>query len=97
MRAYHVYILASHSRCIYIGVTNDLLRRVFQHKRGLLPGFTKQYHVTRLVHFEEYRDVMTAITREKQLERWPRARKDQLIERDNATWADLAAGWRLEG
>jgi putative endonuclease len=53
MRAYHVYILSSLSRCIYIGVTNDLLRRLAQHRRGLIPGFTKQYRVTRLVYFEE--------------------------------------------
>ena len=96
MRGYYVYILSSHSRCIYIGVTNDLTRRVVQHKRGLLPGFTKQYHVTRLVHFEAYRDVITAITREKQLKRWPRQRKDQLIARANPSWNDLSTDWRLE-
>ena len=93
---YHVYILSSLSRCIYIGVTNDLLRRLAQHRRGAIPGFTKQYRVTRLVYFEEYREVTTAITREKQLKRWPRARKNRLIERDNPDWNDLAAGWGLE-
>ena len=96
MRAYHVYILSSLSRCIYIGVTNDLLRRLAEHKRGAIPGFTKKYRVTRLVHFEEYESVTTAITREKQLKRWPRARKNRLIERTNAGWNDLAASWRLD-
>ena len=96
MRAYHVYILSSLSRCIYIGVTSDLLRRLAEHKRGAIPGFTKKYRVTRLVYFEEYREVTTAITREKQLKRWPRARKDRLIQRDNPDWRDIAAGWGLE-
>ena len=96
MRAYHVYILSSHSRCLYIGVTNDLARRVAQHKRGTVPGFTKKYRVTRLVHFEEYRDVVTAIAREKQLKRWPRLRKETLIEQGNQAWTDLAASWSPE-
>ncbi len=96
MRAYHVYILSSISRCIYIGVTNDLMRRVAQHRRGAIPGFTKQYRVTRLVHFEVYESVTTAITREKQLKRWPRARKNRLIERSNPGWYDLSASWRLD-
>jgi putative endonuclease len=96
MRSYHVYILSSLSRCIYIGITNDLLRRVAEHKRGVIPGFTKKYHVTRLVHYEEYESVTNAITREKQLKRWPRVRKDRLIERDNLAWDDLASSWRLD-
>jgi putative endonuclease len=93
MRSYYVYILSSHSRCIYIGVTNDLTRRVAQHRQGRLPGFTRKYRVTRLVYFEELRDVIAAITREKQLKRWPRWRKERLIEQGNAGWHDLAAGW----
>jgi putative endonuclease len=93
MRSYYVYILSSHSRCIYIGVTNDLTRRVAQHRQGRLPGFTREYRVTRLVYFEELRDVIAAITREKQLKRWPRWRKERLIEDGNAGWDDLAAGW----
>ena len=71
-RPYHVYILSSRSRCIYVGITNDLFRRLTEHRRGAIPGFTKKYGVTRLVHFEEYESVTTAITREKQLKRWPR-------------------------
>jgi len=95
-RAYYVYVLSSLSRCIYVGITNDLVRRLAEHKRGAVPGFTKKYRVTRLVHFEEYESVTTAITREKQLKRWPRGRKDKLIERDNPDWHDLAAGWGLD-
>ena len=96
MRAYHVCILSSRSHCIYVGVTNDLVRRIAQHKRGVIPGFTRQYRVTRLVHYEEFADVSMAIAREKQLKRRPRPRKDQLIERGNPAWDDLAAGWRLD-
>ena len=96
MRRYHVYILSSLSRCIYVGITSDLLRRLAQHKRGAMPGFTKKYRVTRLVYFEEYESVTNAITREKQLKRWPRARKNRLIERSNPDWNDLAAGWGLD-
>jgi putative endonuclease len=95
-RPYHVYILSSRSRCIYIGITNDLLRRLAEHRRGAIPGFTKKYRITRLVHFEAYESVTTAITREKQLKRWPRPRKNKLIERNNPAWDDLAANWGLE-
>jgi putative endonuclease len=93
MRDYTVYILASHSHVIYIGVTNDIRRRVWQHQRGVVPGFTRQYHVTRLVYLERTADVSAAIAREKQLKRWPRWRKNRLIEHHNAGWADLSAGW----
>ena len=93
MHEFTVYILASHSRVLYIGVTNDLRRRMHQHKQGLLPGFTRQYHTTSLVYFEQTRDIRTAITREKQLKRWPRWRKDRLIEQQNAAWTDLSDGW----
>ena len=93
MRQYYVYILASRSRTIYVGVTSDLRRRVWQHKRGEVPGFTRQYRVTRLVYFEQTADVRSAIEREKQLKRWPRARKEGLIEAENAGWLDLSVDW----
>ncbi len=67
MRTYYVYIMASRSRVLYTGVTNDLGRRVHQHKRSLTPGFTSRYPITRLVYFEEFGDVRDAIAREKQL------------------------------
>jgi putative endonuclease len=93
MRSFHVYIMASLSRCIYIGVTNDLLRRVAEHRRSAIPGFTRKYRVNRLVYFEQTADVRVAIAREKQLKRWPRWRKDRLIEQHNAGWEDLSAPW----
>ena len=93
MRTYYVYIMASRSRVLYTGVTNDLARRVCEHKRGLTPGFTSRYHVTRLVYFEEFGHVRDAIAREKQLKDWVRVRKMRLIEQKNPTWEDLADTW----
>jgi putative endonuclease len=91
MRAYYVYIMASRSRVLYTGVTNDLTRRVHEHKFSLIPGFTSMYRVTRLVHFEEFTDVRDAIAREKQIKGWVRARKIRLIEEHNPAWEDRAA------
>jgi putative endonuclease len=93
VREYAVYIMASRSRTLYVGVTNDLRRRVWQHKNGDVPGFTCRYRVTNLVYFEQTRDVHAAIAREKQLKRWPRWRKERLIEQQNAAWSDLSADW----
>src|SRR5438309_6825660 len=91
MRTYYVYIMASRSRVLYTGVTNDIVRRVDEHKRSLTPGFTSRYDITRLVYFEEFGDVRDAIAREKQLKGWVRSRKIQLIEEKNSTWEDPAA------
>ena len=89
-----VYILASgHYGALYIGVTSDLMKRLWQHRNGETPGFTSRYAVYRLVHFEMFGDMERAIAREKQLKRWPRGRKDRLIERHNAGWTDLSTGW----
>ena len=93
MRAFHVYILASLSRTLYIGVTNDLVRRVYQHRNCLVPGFTSKYRVSRLVHFEELASAHAAIAREKQLKGWGREKKLRLIEQSNAGWDDLSSGW----
>jgi putative endonuclease len=92
-RNYRVYIMASRSRVPYIGVTNNLGRRVYEHKHDLIDGFSKQYHCHRLVYFESYDRVQNAIAREKQLKRWSRAKKVWLIERVNPTWEDLSAEW----
>jgi putative endonuclease len=92
-REYHVYILANRSRRLYVGVTRDLRRRIRQHQRGVLSGFTRRYGITSLVHAEHFSDVRTAIVREKQLKRWPRWRKDRLIEASNPGWEDLSAAW----
>jgi putative endonuclease len=89
--SYTVYILASLNRRLYIGVTNDLERRVFQHRAGRAGAFTARYRITRLVYFEQTGDVRAAIAREKELKRWSRARKVALIESGNAGWVDLAS------
>ena len=93
VRTYWIYILASRSRVLYTGVTNDLGRRVCKHKQGIIPGFTQKYRVTRLVYFEQFGDIREAIAREKQIKGWVRARKVKLIEGSNAAWADLAQNW----
>jgi len=88
---YYVYILASRSRVLYIGVTNDLRARILQHRSGEIGGFTSDYKVHRLVYYELHAWVQNAIAREKQLKRWRREKKVWLIERENPTWEDLAA------
>ena len=93
IHAYWVYIMASRSRVLYIGVTNDVQRRVREHKEGLIPGFTQKYRVRRLVYFEEFDYIHDAITREKQLKGWVRVRKLTLIESRNPTWQELAQNW----
>jgi putative endonuclease len=85
--------MASRSAVLYIGVTSDLERRVYEHKNHLLPGFTDKYKVDRLVYFEATDDVTAAIAREKQLKGWRRARKMELIAERNPYWQDLAADW----
>jgi putative endonuclease len=90
MNSYFVYILASQRNgTLYIGVTNDLERRIYEHKHGLVPGFTKQYGVYRLVYVEETNDVNDAIAREKQIKHWKREWKVRLIEGGNPEWRDL--------
>ena len=89
-RTYYVYILASRSRVLYICVTNDLARRLAEHRSGSVPGFTSTYNVTRLVYVEDYSDPVTAIAREKQLKTWRRDKKVALIEAANPGWRDLA-------
>ena len=95
MRDYRffVYILASKSRVIYVGMTNDLVVRVFQHKNGRYKGFTQRYKVNRLVYFESYRYVNSAIEREKELKGWRREKRAALIESINPLWEDLARDW----
>jgi putative endonuclease len=90
---YYVYIMTNASQTLYIGVTNNLERRVYEHKHKLVPGFTRTYNITRLVYYETTIDVRTAIAREKQLKRWLRRKKIALIESLNPTWEDLSAGW----
>ena len=89
MRSYYVYIMSNAARTLYVGVTNDLERRVDQYKQGTTPGFTSRYKVTYLVYYEETADVHEAIGREKQAKGWTRERKMALVEADNHGWRDL--------
>ncbi|MBX7234858.1 MAG: GIY-YIG nuclease family protein [Caldilineales bacterium] len=93
MKQYYVYIMTNRSRTLYIGMTNDLERRVSQHKSKLIPGFTSKYNITQLVYYEATNDVHEAIAREKQLKGWLRSRKIALIESANPTWKDLSTDW----
>ena len=89
-RASYVYILASECYgTLYVGVTSDLVKRIWQHREGLADGFTKKYKVKRLVWFETHGDIIEAITREKQLKKWARAWKVMLIQEANPDWRDL--------
>jgi putative endonuclease len=92
-RVYSVYIVASRSRTLYIGVTGDLRRRIFQHKWKEYEGFSAKYNCDRLVWFESYQDISAAISRETQLKKWNRAKKLTLIERMNTAWLDLSRDW----
>jgi len=89
-RSFWVYILANKlGGTLYIGVTNDLVRRVYEHRTDAVPGFTKKYAVHHLVYYEQFSDIENAIRREKRLKKWPRAWKTQLIEKTNPNWDDL--------
>jgi len=92
--SYYVYIMTNPSHTVlYVGVTNNLKRRVHEHKHKLVEGFTSKYNVTYLVYDEETSDVRAAIAREKQIKGWVRARKVALIEASNPAWRDLSADW----
>ena len=90
---YYVYILASFSGTLYVGVTNDLEGRMHQHKSTSIKGFTKKYEVTRLLYYEEFDDVYMAIAREKEIKKWRREKKIALFEISNPGWEDLSKDW----
>ena len=90
---YYVYVMANWSRTLYTGVTNDLRRRVYEHKNKLIPGFTAKYNVGKLVYYEQTGDVYEAVSRERQIKGWTREKKLVLIEEANPGWEDLAASW----
>lgn len=97
MSTYYVYLMTNRSRTLYTGMTNDLNRRVYEHKRKTAPGFTSRYNITRLVYFEATPDVRSAIQREKQIKGWLRSKKIALIESMNPTWKDLSDRWYPTG
>ena len=87
---YYVYILTNqNNKTVYIGITNDLKRRLYEHKTEQIEGFTKRYHIHKLVYFEEYKDINDAIAREKQLKSWIRQKKNALVESKNPSWQDI--------
>jgi putative endonuclease len=96
-KTYYVYILASkRNGTLYIGVTNNLERRLYEHRNNLIEGFTNKYNVHHLVYYEDVNDIQTALQREKQLKKWTRKWKLELIEKVNPEWCDLANDFILE-
>ena len=93
MKEYYVCIMTNRSRTLYIGMTNNLERRVYEHKRKLIPGFTSRYNITQLVYYDMTNEVLDAIAREKQLKGWRRSKKIALIESANPEWRDLSDEW----
>jgi len=93
MKQYYVYIMTNGSRTLYTGVTDNLIRRVYEHKNKLVEGFTQKYNITKLVHYEITSDVQAAIHRERQIKGWLRKKKIALIEAANPEWKDLSEGW----
>ncbi len=93
MKTFYVYILASKSRTLYTGVTNNLERRVAEHRLKLIPGFTARYNINRLVYYEAGGNIESMIAREKQIKAWGRTKKIALIESMNRDWKDLSDGW----
>lgn len=90
MKQFYIYILTNKSKTLYVGVTNDLIRRVYEHKNKLIEGFAKKYNLTILVYYEVFLDAYNAISREKQIKGWLRNKKIALIESVNPVWEDLS-------
>ncbi|MBN2136739.1 MAG: GIY-YIG nuclease family protein [Sedimentisphaerales bacterium] len=93
MKNYHVYIMVSISGTLYIGVTNNIRKRIDQHKKHLVPGFTDKYSIDRLLYVEVFGDALSAIRREKQIKAWRREKKVKLIDSLNPGWNDLSEEW----
>lgn len=92
-KTYYVYLMTNKSGTLYIGVTNNIRRRVREHKDKLVAGFTRRYRITRLIYYECFTDVHAAIAREKKIKGWVRRRKMDLVASTNPEWADLSDGW----
>jgi len=93
MSNYYVYIISSNTGTLYIGMTNDIGRRVYEHKNKLLAGFSKKYNIDRLLYFETFSDPNSAIAREKQIKNWRREKKVKLIDANNKDWTDISSDW----
>jgi len=94
-KEYYVYIMTNKSRTLYTGVTNNLMRRVYEHKNKLVPGFTSKYNIQFLVYYEAGNDINAAIAREKQIKGWLRSKKIALIDSMNPQWKDLSEEWDI--
>jgi len=91
---YYVYLLSNwNNKVLYIGVTSNLQRRIYEHRQKSVPGFTEKYNVAKLVYYEQTEDVISAISREKQLKKWRREKKNALVNSMNPGWKDLSADW----
>lgn len=94
MKNSYVYVLTNWTgKVIYVGVTNNLERRLSEHKSGLISGFTKKYNLNKLVHYEHFADIELAIRREKEIKGWRRVKKNELVEQHNPDWSDLSEDW----
>ncbi len=93
MKTFYVYIMASKTGTLYIGFTSNIMQRVYQHKQHLVPGFTDKYNVDKLIYCESFRDALSAIGREKQIKKWSREKKINLIDTENPSWNDLSKNW----
>ena len=94
-KEYYVYIMTNKSRTLYTGVTNNLMRRVYEHKNKLVPGFTSKYNIQFLVYYEAGNDINAAVAREKQIKGWLRSKKIALIDSMNPQWKDLSEEWDI--
>lgn len=92
-KQYYVYIMTNKSKTLYVGITNNIEKRVYEHKNKFVPGFTKKYNITRLIYFETFADVYSAIAREKTIKGWLRKKKIELITKANPDWQDLSRQW----
>ncbi len=93
-KTYYVYLITNwNNKVLYIGVTNNLERRLYEHKNKLIKGFTEKYNVNKLVYFEQTNDIESAITREKEIKKWRREKKNILVESTNKKWEDLSKKW----
>jgi putative endonuclease len=93
MKTFYVYIMSSESGTLYVGMTSDIKRRVYEHRNHLIPGFTDKYNIDKLLYFESISDAASAINSEKQIKTWRREKKVSLIDSINAAWNDLSTDW----
>jgi putative endonuclease len=93
-RKYYIYLITNwNNKVMYVGVTNNLEKRIYEHKNKLVKGFTEKYNINKLVYFEETEDVISAIEREKEIKKWRREKKNQLVNLVNPDWRDLSLDW----